>query len=751
MGLFDVGENNVGQFGADNTNIIRYKQAAEYAEDARLYAIQAAEAIVDADNLLNRAEEILQEARDILDSVKDVETDVDALEARVTVAEAIANDAIAKAQLAIEQTAGILAAARGYADAAQNSAQSAQGFSQSAAQYAAAADSAATQAQGFRDEADGFADEAETHVTEAEAAVTSAETQANRAKTEADRAAEIVAGIPGKETIDGFAKLYKNKADAEADVADRTIGDKVLVWDEGTSVYTWYDITGTLENKELTLNSTEKRLKSVNNIQPDVDGNVQITLPSGNPSLWLGETVFFQYDPDQGITYPGLLPQNGNEYDRVDYPDLWATIEQNLIPSVSEAEWQAGKSNCFSTGNGTTTFRVPKWSGEAIRTPNANDEKGKTSSQIPYVVSVNGALPNDTTGNVVVDLSSYAKTTDMTLAINNATANKANKGANTDITSLSGLTTALSISQGGTGAKTLADAKTVFGIGSSSIPYFAGLELSGDTPFIDFHYNNTTSDYSARIINTEASALEVSANSGPVSLRVNGGIRAGGRTFSGGINVYRGNGVDDAVWGLNCSDGDFNFIRGGSAGGAINFGDSVFRNVRGFTSKQGTGGAYGPNTYSFFWNTSAQLEAWVDNSKVGNVSLSSTSDKGLKKDIKYREDDIKALEEVVQWRPADFKMKARGIIPETGDMLGFIANDLASISPECVSGKGLPEDYDIEKDPNNPDAYYLNQVPMIAKLTQAIQAQQKVIEENSKTIKAMESRLQTLEEIAAQR
>lgn len=36
MGLFDVGENNVGQFGADNSNIIRYKQAAEYAEDARL-------------------------------------------------------------------------------------------------------------------------------------------------------------------------------------------------------------------------------------------------------------------------------------------------------------------------------------------------------------------------------------------------------------------------------------------------------------------------------------------------------------------------------------------------------------------------------------------------------------------------------------------------------------------------------------------------------------------------------------------
>lgn len=469
MGLFDVGENNVGQFGADNTNIIRYKQAAEYAEDARLYAIQAAEAIVDADNLLNRAEEVLAEAREILDSVKDIETDVEELETRVTAAEAIANEAIAKAQQAIQDTAGIIAAAQGYASDAKTSAQASQGFSQTAQQYSVAANNAATQAQGFRDEADGFADEAETHVAEAEAAVSDASTQADRAKSEADRAAEIVAGIPGKETIDGFAKLYKTKADAEADLADRTVGDKVLVWDEGTSVYTWYDITGTLDDKELTLNSTEKRLKSVNNIQPDVDGNVQITLPSGNPSLWLGETVFFQYDPEKGVSYPGLLPQNGNEYNRADYPDLWATIEQELIPSVTEAEWQAGRTNCFSTGNGTTTFRVPKWQGEAIRTPNATDQKGDVSVQIPYVVSVNGVLPNDTTGNVFLDLSSYAKTSDTTIAINNATANKANKGANTDITSLSGLTTALSVPQGGTGATTASSARTNLGLKGAAV------------------------------------------------------------------------------------------------------------------------------------------------------------------------------------------------------------------------------------------------------------------------------------------
>ncbi|MGQ3907953.1 phage tail fiber protein [Enterobacter hormaechei] len=65
-------------------------------------------------------------------------------------------------------------------------------------------------------------------------------------------------------------------------------------------------------------------------------------------------------------------------------------------------------------------------------------------------------------------------TTDVTITINGVAVtvpgqkSLAKKGANSDITSLSGLTTALSVGQGGTGAKTAADARTNLGLGSSA-------------------------------------------------------------------------------------------------------------------------------------------------------------------------------------------------------------------------------------------------------------------------------------------
>lgn len=252
----------------------------------------------------------------------------------------------------------------------------------------------------------------------------------------------------------------------------------------------------------------------------------------------------------------------------------------------------------------------------------------------------------------------------------------AKKGANSDITSLSGLTTALSIAQGGTGAKTAADARTALGMGTGAYPYFAGLELTDSTPFIDFHFNKTADDYNVRLINNLSGVLQLSGQ---------------------------------------------------------------FDSTKGFMSRGGTDGPTDINVpWNFYWNYGGNigLSGFAGTTNLGRITFTTSSDAHLKKDIQYVATPDNALAEVLQWKPAHFKMKARGVIPESEDMLGFIANDLVTISPECVGGSGLVDGYDED---NPTDAYYLKEVPMIAKLTQAIQAQQKLINDLTARVSELEA------------
>ncbi|MEN0581895.1 tail fiber domain-containing protein [Phytobacter palmae] len=271
---------------------------------------------------------------------------------------------------------------------------------------------------------------------------------------------------------------------------------------------------------------------------------------------------------------------------------------------------------------------------------------------------------------------------DVTITINGAAVtvpgqkSLAKKGANSDITSLSGLTTALSISQGGTGAKTAADARTALQLGPNDVPYFSSIELTSSTPFIDFHFNKDTSDYNVRLINSSSGVLQVVGQ---------------------------------------------------------------LDSVAGFTSRGGINGATDLNIpWNFYWNYGGNggLTGFVGTTNLGRVSFTTSSDRELKKNIRYANNAATALAEVMGWMPAYFKMKARGVIPESEDMLGFIANDLVTVSPECVGGSGLVDGYDED---NPTDAYYLKEVPLIAKLTQAIQAQQKLIDELTARVAELEA------------
>ena len=132
---------------------------------------------------------------------------------------------------------------------------------------------------------------------------------------------------------------------------------------------------------------------------------------------------------------------------------------------------------------------------------------------------------------------------------------------------------------------------------------------------------------------------------------------------------------------------------------------------------------------------SGPIALYIDSTRVGTLQLATTSDKFLKKEIEYLSDKnvmgelsatATALSEVMEWKPATFKFKKRGIIPESETKLGFIANDLIIPSPECVKGKGLEEGFD---ENNAADAYSLDETAMIAKLTLSIQELQKQITE----------------------
>lgn len=61
----------------------------------------------------------------------------------------------------------------------------------------------------------------------------------------------------------------------------------------------------------------------------------------------------------------GHLAADGQVLNRADYPDLWNAINSGLFVSVTDAVWLAdanGRAK-YSTGNGTTTFRMPDLNG----------------------------------------------------------------------------------------------------------------------------------------------------------------------------------------------------------------------------------------------------------------------------------------------------------------------------------------------------------------------------------------------------
>ena len=266
-------------------------------------------------------------------------------------------------------------------------------------------------------------------------------------------------------------------------------------------------------------------------------------------------------------------------------------------------------------------------------------------------------------------------TTDVTITINGVAVtvpgqkSLAKKGANSDITSLSGLTTALSISQGGTGDKTAAGARTNLGLGNSAtrnVGTTAGTVAAGDDSRFVTVNGKTGGDISTQIsVSGNVYAINKSA-SDPAS-----GTEVSGSAFSSNYIV---NGVTRVLTGLS---------------GRYKWGESNGYGQLDVALLDGSGNNMKGASYIFSGNGSATAPgSWVPN-----------SDGRLKFDIKRIEDPLGKMVKLrgVTWQRLD------GVAPG----IGFIAQEVQDVFPEFVfeGGDRTLDDGTVVEKVLSPDTY----------------------------------------------
>ena len=452
--------NNVGQFGATEGSIGAYKQAAEYAADSKYWALLAESKFGTVDDLIAQVELLYKQGVLLKEDIEDLKQDFIAQDARLMNLIAQTNAAVADANNAValinqklvevQRQLDILLGMTVTVTTLPPGSEATGSFNNQTGEIKLGipegekgADGSVTDlstAPTGTPELDdiGFyvdKDDNTVHKTSLEAianlipsvrsvAVNGGAPATGDVNLVLDKtsvglsnvvnvASYSTSQVDGK--VDNYVKTYRTKAAADADAVNRKVGENVLVWEDYK--YEFYTVD---TNKTLTPSKTENRVITVNSRIPDSTGNIDITIPTGNPSLYLGELLMFPYDPSRTISYPGILPADGRLVSKDNASDLGASLVSGQLPVVSETEWQAGSKQYYSWGklaDGITdadstnyiNIRLPDWTGgEAIRSPNLTSDAqydGKPLAQVPYVVAVNGKIPDEVTGNVTLTSS----------------------------------------------------------------------------------------------------------------------------------------------------------------------------------------------------------------------------------------------------------------------------------------------------------------------------------------------------------
>lgn len=209
--------------------------------------------------------------------------------------------------------------------------------------------------------------------------------------------------------------------------------------------------------------------------------------------------------------------------------------------------------------------------------------------------------------------------------------------------------------------------------GAVTVP---GVEVTGSTPYIDFHYNNSATDFNVRLINSADKALNIFGEGGAaVAIGVTGSLTAttGISSVGGGVSTKGASPAATPPAGTETASGIF---EAGYNTGVYSGVRSLFHTnvVQGsgtsaiIAIQTSVGGAY--TRYQFTQSGNAVAPGtWVSN-----------SDERLKTNIERISDPLEKMKMLkgVTWERVD------GVAPG----IGFIAQDVQSIFPNHVFNTG---------------------------------------------------------------
>lgn len=152
--------------------------------------------------------------------------------------------------------------------------------------------------------------------------------------------------------------------------------------------------SGATISDALTIDSTNQLLLAGNSTSPlgAVTKQQLESFASGTPLL------FPIWCPSRSAIPAGFAAADGQTVSRTVYPAAWSMVNAGTVPVVAEATWQSTNTERgkFTTGDGSTTFRLPDYNGKSAGSAGALVMRGDGAKS----AGVAGAIQLDALQNI---------------------------------------------------------------------------------------------------------------------------------------------------------------------------------------------------------------------------------------------------------------------------------------------------------------------------------------------------------------